>query len=669
MSSYNCPICKNSYNKNEHKPMILKCGDTACLFCINCYKEAFNKDTFECPKCGVFTSSLNIENKSAYPKNESNSHQNLKKGNFEIFITTPYMEKFEMIVTETMTVGQLEEKIEREKGYNQKSYQLCFKRPLIDNSRTLKDYKIIKTCTLRMISSPVGGGDDYMKEINIKFIKAQNTKNKFYISIFLKDRELHGLLKLCLLKEISSKLNNEQIKQLPDIVSYIVQILKNGYIKDSIAKEDIKRILEKMKGSNILNFSRFIDKSIDVNQIKTLLQFLNKEELENIKDIERRLLNYNEYMKLFEEDFEIRKQNSVFEFSIISLVITEREDLEIFEKGRKNCPNKVDKILYHGTQIEIIKPNGDKDEPLPSILTGFFRKSVNAHYQHGKGVYFTDVLDYCWMYGGETNRINKNRIPNIDDTFTFIGCTTYYNKAGYRKVKDYKYTPKENEINFAYANSLFDTIEDEPDKSKFYGTEYVIWDLPQICPLIGAKLKRKEYCVIWRDNNFSSKPVYNNEFDSIFKKFLKARMVYIEQYAEQNIYACETSEEALDLIKRKKYNKIILISNVGSDLGGKKFIDDARNILKNDVIALFLAYNTSHLKWIQNYKNSLFSNDPTFYEEYLQCFSEKNYDKKESLLNLKSKIENHYNAKFNFDEKFLNFPLYKCEGKYSDLIF
>ena len=72
--------------------------------------------------------------------------------------------------------------------------------------------------------------------------------------------------------------------------------------------------------------------------------------------------------------------------------------------------------------------------------------------------------------------------------------------------------------------------------------------------------------------------------------------------AKYNIYPCETSEEALELVNRKKYNKIILISNVGSDMGGKKFIDKAREIIGNDVIVLFLAYNTDHLNWIKNIK-------------------------------------------------------------------
>ena len=112
--------------------------------------------------------------------------------------------------------------------------------------------------------------------------------------MFQKGEDLYGLLKLCLLKEISSKYQEEQIKKLPDLLSYIIQILKNDYINDRISKEDIKKVLEKMKGSNILNFSKYIDKSIDSNQIKMLLQYLNAENLECINDIKKRLLNYNE---------------------------------------------------------------------------------------------------------------------------------------------------------------------------------------------------------------------------------------------------------------------------------------------------------------------------------------------------------------------------------------
>ena len=135
-----------------------------------------------------------------------------------------------------------------------------------------------------------------------------------------------------------------------------------------------------------------------------------------------------------------------------------------------------------------------------------------------------------------------------------------------------------------------------------------------------------------------------------------------------NIYPCETTEEALKLVERKKYNKIILISNVGTDLGGKKFVENARKIIGNDVIVIFLAYNIEHLDWIKNYKNALFSNEPNFYEEYLQCFEDK-YNVEEKIKNLINKMEKHYDVEFNFDENFLEYPLFKECGKYSDLCF
>ena len=142
----------------------------------------------------------------------------------------------------------------------------------------------------------------------------------------------------------------------------------------------------------------------------------------------------------------------------------------------------------------------------------------------------------------------------------------YYDRNGFQQVKDGNRTPGKNQINFAYAGAGSERLI-IPDKSKFLATEYVIYDLDQICPFMSAKFKRVEYCVIWRDNNFSPNPVFNNEFDDIFKKFLKERLKFINQNAKYNIYPCETSEEALKLVNRKKYNKIILISNVVSDLG------------------------------------------------------------------------------------------------------
>jgi len=396
-----------------------------------------------------------------------------------------------------------------------------------------------------------GAGGWFPKEINIKFIKiSKGFINKNY------NQELLGVLKLCLLKEISQKIPDDKLRQLPNLSRYIIELMKRGCITEDPEniKKNIKEVLEKMEGSNIINFANFVDEVMDSNEINIILNLLKKDDLKEINDIKSRLSQYIQCIKLFNKEFEKSKKESIFEFSVISLIVIEREDFETFERERNKCPNRIDKILYHGTSVE----------PISSILTGLYRKSLeNYKAINGKGVYFTDLLDYGWYYGGKGgNRANFSGIPKIGDTFTVIINSIYYDRNGFKQVHNGNRTPGKNEINFAYAGAGSERLN-IPDKSKFLASEYVIYELDQICPFMSATLKRVEYCVIWRDDNFSSKPIWNNEFDEKFKTFLKERLKFINQNGKYNIYPCETTEEALELVNRKKYNKIILISNVG----------------------------------------------------------------------------------------------------------
>ena len=206
---------------------------------------------------------------------------------------------------------------------------------LIDDL-SLRDYNIPSESTLHLVLRIRGGGggpppsSKYYKEINIKFIKGKDNINFLFMPISKKEEDLYGLLNLCWLKEIAGKFDDKSILKLPELLSSIIHLLKNGYVDYHMAKDEIKHILYKMEGNNILNFSRYIEKIIDSGQKQMLLQFLNKEDLNEINDIHARLLNYNEHIKLFEKDFEERKRQSIFEFSVISLVIMEREDYHFF---------------------------------------------------------------------------------------------------------------------------------------------------------------------------------------------------------------------------------------------------------------------------------------------------------------------------------------------------
>ena len=434
-------------------------------------------------------------------------------------------------------------------------------------------------------------------KIFIKFIKSNTISNYRY------NIDLKGLLKLCLLNEISLKIHPnylEQLKFVSQDMYFILKILNQSNNRDFKQTQDtIKKVLGEKYGSNILCFSNYVDEVINSQTINLSMKYLNQNALYEINDIKIRLGKFSNLINIFERKIQESLRN-----------------------------NREERILYHGTQIH----------PISSILTGMFERST-FYTQFGRGVYFTGDLDYCWFYGGDKDkRANKNKIPDIGEIFTAIACLVYNDKTKFKKVNDCfdRVQPGKNEINFAYADSNFVTIKDT-NTHKYYGTEYVVWELEQICPLISLKFQREEYCIIWRDINFSKKAI------------------------------CETTDEALKLVNKKKYNKIILISNVGEDLAGRDFVNEARKIIGNDVIVLFLAYNINHVKWIKNYKNALFSNNEIFYKEYLNCFTQSHPENK--INQLIQYCQNLYHVKFNFDNNYLVFPHYRNSGLFSDLYF
>ena len=108
-------------------------------------------------------------------------------------------------------------------------------------------------------------------------------------------------------------------------------------------------------------------------------------------------------------------------------------------------------------------------------------------------------------------------------------------------------------------------------------------------------------------------------------------------------------------------DKIILISNIGLDLSGKKFVEIARKILGFDVVVLFFSQNQKHFSWLQNFPNALYTNNNNFYKEYIMNY---NY---EGLINLKNKIQNYYKIKLIFTNEFLKFPKFINQQLYSGI--
>ena len=506
-----------------------------------------------------------------------------------------------------------------------------------------------------------------------KGVFAEFHKNPNLKEIDLNNKSLSGILRLILIKYISSfitdinQINSNEIKK-------IISILKKGIKPTENPEIDIKTNLSENSGRDILSYSNYVCSIMTDEKIKTLLEIVGSKSKEEIINYWKILSLYEEFNQVFETEILNSLKNSYFEYSLISLSMFEQNNKKDFLKEKKNCKNLMAKYLFHGTLID----------PISKILTKGFIYTRKAFY--GLGVYFSDMLDYVAFYSGGKDYKSRRSyfgctLP-INETFSCVSSEVYYDKTKKKNIYDFSlmvndldHFPTYEEIKRDYPDKMVEKngvhyARIEPEygqvrnkeeiisdikKGKFLGTEYVITEKEQILPLYGLTFKRNEYLIIWRDSHFKGA----NEFD----KFLEEQKLFIYEYAKMNAYFESSIEKALKLIQRKKYNKIILISNIGLDLSGKRFVEIARKILGFNVMVLFYSKNKSHLSWLQNFPNALFTDNSNFYQEYILNYNEK------GLLNLKKKIETYYNIKLIFDNNFLKFPKFINSEKFDNIIF
>ena len=488
----------------------------------------------------------------------------------------------------------------------------------------------------------------------------------------MKTEPLTGLLRLMLVKYISSfisdtsNINSQEIKK-------IISDLRIGLKEKENTKEDIKANLEETQGNNILVYSNYINSIISDKIINQLLQLLPKNKQNEVKKQWSLLSKYQDFSKLFEEELFKAIEKSYFDYSLIGLSLYEQKNRRIFIESMNTCPNLVVKYLFHGTQLD----------PIKEILTDGFLYTRKAFY--GMGIYFSDMLDYVAFYAGgkdfKTRREYFGKVIPVNSVFSCVSAEIYYSQSKKKDIYDFNllvktldHFPTYEEIKRDYPDKMVEKdgihfarvepyqgrvrkreqIIDDAKKGKFIGNEYVITEFQQILPLYGLTFRRNEFFVVWRDNHFKG----NNEYS----KFLKERKLFIYEYAKMNAYFEDSLEKALEIIKRKKYNKIILISNIGLDKAGKKFVEVARKLLGFNVVVLFFSGNSSHFSWLQNFPNALYTNNSSFYKDFILNYNEK------GLLDLKKKIENQYKIKLKFTNDYMKFPNFIDSDKYDNII-
>jgi hypothetical protein len=392
-----------------------------------------------------------------------------------------------------------------------------------------------------------------------------------------------------------------------------------------------------------------------INDMKT---YAENEEIELDKEIENleKNQNFNNELKMsLDQIF----KDSIFEYKITGLVSINKDNQKNnYERTKNECPNCEKKLLFHATQIEYSS----------KILTTQFK--IGRDNWFGLGVYFSDQFDYIQQYYSHLYGF----LPKVNQSFSVIAAEVYYDKSKLKQIynkNDYcvvlNHLPNEHEINVTYRNKTVEKngmhyvevdaattdpiaqngkiggVRDLP-KGRFVGREYCVTCKEQIYPIYGLNLQRIDYCIIWRDSNFNS---------STWREPLRKNKEILEKMTGYNLYTESDTKSALKLVWRKRYNKIILITNVGKDLEGKKYIDKVRKILQCDAMVLFFTNNFDHLNWIKEYPNSLFCMDDYSIKNYIINFDEN------GLNEIRNNIKEFYGVELKELVNPLHYPLYE----------
>ena len=484
--------------------------------------------------------------------------------------------------------------------------------------------------------------------------------------------QLSGILQLCLLKYIASCINNLNLIK-NDEIREIIRELKEGVKMTNNPQKDIYESLSQTNGNNILTYINYLQEVITTKEIKNLIILFDKIKQNQIIAYWSILSKYQDFNILFEKEFSKMIEKSYFDFSLIGISIFQHRRRKEFITNLKNCSNCEVRYLLHGTQVD----------PISKIITTDFLYTKKAFY--GMGIYFSDMIDYISFYSEyvDGNRTNWAKITPVGKTISCVGAEIFYDKDKKKyiyhnnlRVPTLDHFPSYDELKANYKDKMVEKngihfvrvepkggdvikesdIEKARKEGKFIGTEYVITEMDQILPLYGLTFRRNEYFIIWRDGNFKGE----NEWS----KYLKQRKMFIYKEAKMNVFFESNTEKAIELIKRKKYNKVILISSWQGGVG-KKFVDVVRKILNFDIVVLFYSANQNNLNLIQKYPNALYTNGETFYKKYIT-----NYNL-QGLFNLKSEMEQYYGYKLNLNNKCLDYPYANLADKntYETLIF
>jgi hypothetical protein len=369
---------------------------------------------------------------------------------------------------------------------------------------------------------------------------------------------LSKILHLFLVKFISTKINDFQMLS-NNILRSVISELKENIILIIDKFNNIKIYTKENFERNIISYANYIYITIGENEINYIISTLEEKTINEIIKFHKLLSFYDQYKTFFEETLSETLEKSYFEYSISGIQLLSIKDNNQYFEESKKCKNIINKYLFYEipSNLDIVNNNILNYSKKPSF---------------GMGFYFTDSLDYLAYKSG-----NKNNKPiSVNSSFSCNISQIYYDNNLKKNITDFTYFnneldhfPTYEEINMNYSNKKvvknglhFARVKSnsgqiinendlkEKNRNNLIGKEYVITEKEQVLPLFNLDFKINESLIIWRDPTI-------NENKSNAKVFNVSKM-YINQFLRINAYFKDSIENALELIKRKKLNKINL---------------------------------------------------------------------------------------------------------------
>ena len=537
---------------------------------------------------------------------------------------------------------------------------------LIENINIIFNGKDVKIIEIRKGSLITALALNYLIQENLEKINKNNADDIL--------KGLNNLLKIETKNIKNVLLNNLTIKQKDKTFKPNYATENFCDLESDIAKDELAKCIKKNKNNNNdINIFEF-SKSISADDLKKFFDSLyndTKKTQENLYDSILKNINneLDKYLQIFDDQFEESLKKSIFEYNSKYIAYVYRFDKD-YNSAQSSCGNIEKKILFHGTNSFCIS----------RILSSQFRNS-SVHI-FGPGVYFSDSLDYAWFYADDSDTIGSRKnfytIPKINDSFSFIVVNAYYNKSKFEQVYDCNkrdipvldYGIRHILVNYQSAPIPQNNLNYY--NNRFKGTEYLLSNRNQILPLLSVTVERVKYLIVWRDNNFNkSNPNNYSNFDEMLKYNNEIKN-YCSFNLKTKIYFLNESSVALNFINRKKYNKIILITNGGNN--GGDFITEARKIIGKDTIALVTCFAANnHLSWVKDVNNVLL-NSPQYdcMKDFLKSVCNENLNALKNLQKETEKKLKELDKSFSYKElnnDAFNFPKFKENGSFGDIYF